>query len=161
MSHIHLTTTKVSFKSLVFDNSLLSDSLYIKSLTSKGKEFCFSTAKPKKYDIGETITPEKDFGKIFYMISGEIYIIYKRKSDGFQKLIKTLRAGDFFAMRQDFKNLYFYTKTASLTFFIENNDVTTSFSLSPESRRLVFEFFKEMARSLDSLNNDSGLELLQ
>ena len=150
---IHLTTAKVTFKSIVQNNQKLLQSEYIKSLSNEGEHFCFKVSKHKIYSEKEVLFPERDYNKIFFITSGKIYMLYKRESDGFQKLIKVLEPGDFFAMRKDFKNIFFYVKEPTITFVLSEADLGETFKLAPKIKDLLFSFFRKVAQELESLNN--------
>jgi len=148
---IKLKTNKATIASLIENNQKLKDSLWFKYLTDKAKKYCYTTSTPKTINEGEILYPHKDSNKLYFIISGEFYVLFKKGN--YQKLIKSLYPGDFFSMRKDFENLLIYAKKSSLVFTLEKEALFETFSLSPQNKNLLKDFFIEIAIELQSLNN--------
>jgi len=148
---IKLKTARATIESLIENNQTLKNSMWFNYLTSEAKKFCYETSKPKTISEGEMLYPARDFNKLYFVMSGEFYILYKNGDE--QKLIKSIYPGDFFSMRKDFENLYVYPKKNSLVFVLEQKDLIKTFSLSPQSKEILKDFFIEIASKLKILMN--------
>ncbi len=148
---IRLKTNRATIESLIENNEILKNSIWFKYLTLEAKRYCYDTSKPKTINEGEILYPRKDSNKLYFIISGEFYILFKKNNS--QKLIKVLSAGDFFSIRKDFENLLIYPKKRSLVFVLEKEELFKTFSYSPQSKKLLKDFFVEIATQLQTLNN--------
>lgn len=148
---IKLKTNRVTIKSLIENNETLKNSIWFKYLTLEAKKYCYSTSKPRTINEGDILDPNKDSNKLYFIISGEFYMFFKKNNS--QKLIKALSPGDFFSIRKDFENLLVYTKKRSLVFVLEKEELFKTFSYSPQSKKLLKDFFVEVATQLQILNN--------
>jgi len=148
---IKLKTNKATIKSLIENNENLKNSAWFNYLTEESKTYCYTVAKAKTINEGDLLYPDRDSNKFYFVISGEFYILYKK--DNNQKLIKSISPGDFFSMRKDFENLYIYPKKKSLVFVLEKEELVKTFSLSPQSKGLIKEFFIEIATKLKNIMN--------
>ena len=148
---IKLKTNRATIESLVENNELLKNSIWFKYLTKEAKKYCYSISKPRTINEGEILYPVRDSNKLYFIISGEFYLLFKKNK--VQKLIKTLAPGDFFSMRKDFENFLIYPKKRSLVFILEKEELFKTFSYSPQSKTLLKDFFIEIATKLQTLNN--------
>jgi hypothetical protein len=148
---IKLKTNRATIESLIENSSTLKDSIWFKYLTDEAKQYCYKNSKPKTINEGEFLTPENNSNKLYFIISGEFYLLFKKNNS--QKLIKSLSPGDFFSMRKDFQNIIVYPKKRSLVFVLEKEELMKTFSLSPQSKNLLKDFFIEIATELQNLNN--------
>ena len=148
---IKLKTNRATIESLVENNEVLKNSIWFKYLTLEAKKYCYGSSKPKTINEGEILYPARDSNKLYFIISGEFYLLFKKGNT--QKLIKTLSPGDFFSMRKDFENLLVYPKKRSLVFILDKEELFKTFSYSPQSKVLLKDFFIEIATKLQNLNN--------
>ena len=148
---IKLKTARATIESSVENNKTLKNSMWFKYLTDEAKKFCYETSKPKTISEGDMLYPARDFNKLYFVMSGEFYILYKNGNE--QKLIKSIYPGDFFSMRKDFDYLYVYPKKSSLVFILEQDDLIRTFSLSPQSKEILKDFFIDVASKLKKLMN--------
>jgi len=148
---IKLKTNKATIKSLIENNETLKNSIWFSYQTEESKNYCYSISKAKTMNEGEMLYPHRDSNKLYFVISGEFYILYKKGDT--QKLIKSIYPGDFFSMRKDFQDLYIYPKKKSLVFILEKDELMKTFSYSPQSKELLKNFFIEIATKLKNLMN--------
>ncbi len=138
MTVIKLQTAKADLSSLIEGDVILKNSLFISYLNQEAKEYFYSSITPLILPKGKILVPEQEAGRLFFILSGKFYMIYHKNE--VQKLLLTLKKGDFFSMRKDFQNLIFYCEEKTLCGVISKEYLFECFQKSPQTKELVKDF---------------------